>query len=288
VSGVQDQIQLLLVQVHSSVGETRQNLDRALRLIQTWDGEGPDLVVLPEFFNTGYFPVHWNYEYMDLAEDDQGLTVSTFRKLARDLRTHVAVPFYEIEGPGLYYDTTVILSPEGEIIAKYRKTHPPARLSLEKIFYRGASKLPIFTLFGWRVGILICYDNYLCEPARILTLRGAELIIAPFAEVKGFHLWRSLLATRSFENGVFLGACNLVGPESRASKVVMGGQSLIIDPEGYVLSEASEDAEGVISAVLERKKLIEVRSRRQFLRDRRPELYGPIAQFDEEVRGLRN
>jgi predicted amidohydrolase len=288
MNGVQDQIRLLLVQVHSSVGETRRNLDRALQLVQGWSGERPDLVVLPEFFNTGYFPVHWNYEYLDLAEDDQGPTVRTFRQVARDVRTHVAVPFYEIEAPGLYYDTTVILSPEGEIVAKYRKTHPPARLSLEKIFYRGASRLPIFSLFGWRVGILICYDNYLCEPARILTLRGAELIIAPFAEVKGFHLWRSLLASRSFENGVYLAACNLVGPESAASKVVMGGQSLIIDPEGHVLSEASDETEGVISATLERSTLIEVRGRRQFLRDRRPELYAPIAQFDEDVRGLRN
>ena len=284
-----DRIQLTLVQTNAVTGETERNIMRAADLIRAAVNETkPNIVVLPEFFNTGYFPLYWDYSYMALAEDEQGRTVSTFRRLASELRTHIAVPFYEIAAPGLYYNTTLILAPNGDIVAKYRKTHPPARVSVEKLFYRAGSRLPVFSLFGWRLGILMCYDSYVPEPARALLVQGAEIVVVPFAEVEGFHMWISLLSSRAFENGLYLGACNLVGADRKPPKAIMGGRSLIIDPEGHILSEASANEEGFITATLERKQLIEVRTRRQFLRDRRPELYKVLTSFNEDARGLKD
>lgn len=281
-------IELALVQTHPWVGDTKRNVERAKALASRAAEEGADLIVLPEFFSTGYFPLYWNYNYMKLAEDEGGRTVSTFRDLASKHQTYFAVTFFEIESPGLYYDTCVVISPSGDIVAKYRKTHPPSRVSLEKLFYKGASRLPVFDILGWKLGILICYDTYVTEPARVLMVQGAEIIIAPFAEVEGFDMWTPLLRTRAFENGVYVAACNLVGPDSESAKAVMGGASIVIDPEGGVLDQAPSDREATVRARLTRECLVDSRTRRQFIRDRRPELYGVLTATDEEARSLSN
>jgi predicted amidohydrolase len=283
-----DQLRVALVQMQATVGETAANVDRARELARSAAEHSPDLVVLPEFFNTGYFPLYWDYNNMKLAEREDGETVAAFRELARELETHIAVPFYELEAPGLYYDTTVIVAPDGKTVAKYRKTHPPARISLEKLYYRGASRLTVFDVAGWKLGILICYDNYLAEPARAMMVQGASFVIAPFAEVADFKMWLPLLQTRAFENGIYVAACNLVGPDRDKPTAIMGGRSVIIDPEGDVLTLASDTSEDIVYADLTMERLIEVRSRRQFLRDRRPELYEVLTRQDEDARQLGN
>jgi predicted amidohydrolase len=264
-------------------GERERNLECVERLVRSAADRQPHLIVLPEFFGTGYFPVRWDYSYMELAEPESGPTLEAVRGLAGDLGCYIAATFFEIDSPGLYFDTTVIVDPRGQTCAKYRKTHPPARVSVEKIYYRPGSHLPVFDLLGWKIGILICYDNYLTEPARVLSVRGVDLILAPFAEVTGFDMWTSILRTRAFENGVYVVACNLVGEETKGNGQLLSGESLVIDPEGRVLCRASGDSEAVLCESLNREVVVAVRAKRQFRRDRRPELYGILGAPQEDA-----
>jgi predicted amidohydrolase len=277
-----------LVQTESISGERDRNIEAVSTMVRRQEKPAPDLVVVPEFFNTGYFPLRWDYRGMELAEPQDGPTVTAMAELARDLETHVVTTFFEYDSPGLYFDTTVIVGPSGEFCGKYRKTHPPARVSVEKLYYRPGSHLPVFDLLGWRIGVLICYDNYVVEAPRAMMVQGAEIIIAPFAEVAGFDMWEPLLRARAFENGVYVAACNLVGEETRGAPVRLGGASIVVDPAGTVLARGSSTQPEVIAATLRRDTLISTRARRQWLRDRRPELYGVLAVPQEDARSLQH
>jgi N-carbamoylputrescine amidase len=283
-----DNLRVAAVQVHALTADVDGNVGRALELVRSQAASGADLIVLPEFFSTGYFPLYWDYDNMRLAESESGPTVTAFRDAAKELGAHIAVTFYEIDGPGLYYDSTVILDQRGETVAKYRKTHPPARVSAEKLFYRAGSRLPVFEIMGWRVGILICYDNYVPEPTRVLMTKGAEVVLAPFAELADFAMWEPLLRARAFENGMYEVVPNLVGPDADPAKGVMGGRSLLLDPEGEVIACGSASDQEVLAATFTRARLTEVRARRQFIRDRRPDLYRALVEHDEDTRGLTN
>jgi N-carbamoylputrescine amidase len=280
-------LRVALVQMTSPIGAVGQNVAKACDLLhQAREVHGADVAVLPEFFNTGYFPVYWDYQYMRLAETDRGQTIATLRKVAVELQITILAPFYEEEAPGLYFNTVAIIGKDGELSGKYRKTHPPARLSLEKIYYKRGSRLPLFSIEGWRAGIMVCYDTFYPEVARCLTVGGAEIIYVPFAN-DPMEQWNALLTTRAFENGVYLAVCNKVGRESDDNpRAVFGGLSAIVDPRGRILSQAGPDREEIVCADISWREVCEVRRERQWLRDRRPELYSPLARFEEDVRGM--
>ena len=280
-------LRVAVIQMASPIGAVAQNVAKACELLrQARQVHAPDVVVLPEFFNTGYFPVYWDYQYMQLAEGESGETISTLRKMAVELDMTILAPFFEEEAPGLYFNTVTIIGRDGELRGKYRKTHPPARLSLEKIYYKRGSRLPVFAIEGWPAGIMVCYDTFHPEVARCLTLGGAEIIFVPFAN-DPMEQWNALLTTRAFENGVYLAVCNKAGRESDDnSKATFGGLSAIVDPWGRIVRQAAPDRDEIISAEVTRESVIRARRERQFLRDRRPELYAPLSRFEEDVRGL--
>ena len=180
--------------------------------------------------------------------------------------------------PGLYYDTAMLLDPEGAIAGKYRKVHPAALLSLEKIYFRGGSSFPVFQVGEWRIGISTCYDNLFPESCRCLALQGAELIVAPYATPID-DPWENFLTTRALENGVFFGACNHVGPEGDWR---MSGRSLIISPRGKIIVEAGAEEE-IVSADLAREDVAAARRAFPLFRDRRPDAYGSISRPVEEL-----
>src|SRR5947209_7162352 len=167
----------------------------------------------------------------------------------------------------------MLISPEGEITGKYRKVHPAALLSLEKIYFRGGSSFPVFQLGEWTIGISTCYDNLFPESCRCLALRGAELILAPYATPID-DPWENFLTTRALENGVYLAACNHVGQEGQWR---MSGKSMIISPRGKIIVQASGTEEDLISAEVVREEVIGARRDFPLFRDRRPELYTAIA-----------
>lgn len=295
-------MRIAVVQMQSESKTTAKNVEKACTFIDEAARESPDLIVLPEFFNTGYIFVYRDFRNLDRAERDNGPTMTAVKDKARQHQTNIVATIYEEHAPGLFYDTAIYVDPQGDIIGKYRKTHPPAIRSLEKIHYRYGSKFPVFNIAEFRVGTVICYDTIFPETTRISTLHGAELIVAPFCS-PAYSLspnvtnrpWEvgpdsvdvefniatsnSMLVTRARDNSVYLVFCNHVGTEV---ETVMTGHSVIIDPVGRVLADAG-DAECVIYADLDLELVHQTRVHSPMLRDRRPDLYKDICAEMEDL-----
>jgi predicted amidohydrolase len=192
-------MRIALIQMNSRAAARDENVRHACGLIDEAARGGAQLIVLPEFFNNEYFPQYRDYRYMDYAEPEDGPTQCCIKAQARQHGVHIVSTIFEMARPGLYYDTAMLIDPDGEIVGKYRKVHPAALLSLEKIYFRGGSSFPVFTVRDWRLGISICYDNLFPESCRSLALNGAELIVAPYATPID-DPWENFLSTRALEN----------------------------------------------------------------------------------------
>jgi predicted amidohydrolase len=272
-------MRLALIQMNSRTAARDENVARACAYLDEAAGRGAELAVLPEFFNVEYFPQYRDYRYMEYAEPDDGYTQSRIKAKAREHKIFLVSTIFEAARPGLYYDTAMLIGPDGEIAGKYRKVHPSAYLSLEKIYFRGGSAFPVFPVGEWRVGFSICYDNLFPESCRCLMLNGAEMIIAPYATPVA-NPWENFLTTRALENGVFLAACNHVGKEG---EWVMSGKSMVIDPLGAIMAQAGGANEEVLCVDIQREAVEHARRRFHFSRDRRPDAYGAIARPMEEL-----
>jgi N-carbamoylputrescine amidase len=264
--------------MNSRAAARDENVERASGFVSQAAAGGAELIVLPELFHVEYFPQYRDYKYMDYAEPDSGHTTSRMRSLAKSLHVWIVSTIFEMERPGLYYDTAMLINPEGEIAGKYRKVHPAALLSLEKVYFRGGSSFPVFRAGEWTIGFSICYDNLFPESCRCLALRGAELIIAPYATPID-DPWENFLTTRALENGVFLAACNHVGQEGDWR---MTGKSMIITPRGKIAVQATGADEDIISFDISRDDVISARRNFPLFRDRRPEFYAMISAAMEE------
>ena len=272
-------MKLSLIQKNSSP-DRHENVDRAARLIdEAVARDKPDLVVVPEFFNHIYVFQYRDYKYIDCAETEAGVAITRMREKAKEHGIHLIATIFEEHSAGHYYDTAMVINPEGEIIGKYRKVQPAAVASLEKIYFRYGSYFPVFKIGEWRVGINICYDTFFPESARCSALNGAELIVVPFAAPK-MECWREMMMTRAMENVVYFAPCNKVGLEG---DWVFGGRSMIVAPDSEVLAEAGEDGDEIISVPLERDLVFERRRLRPMFRDRRPDLYTPICSATEDI-----
>ena len=268
--------------MQSKVDARDANVAKACGYIDDVAGEQPDLIVLPEFFNIEYVFQYRDYAYLDRAEREDGYAITAIREKAVEHATTICATIFEEERPGVYYDSAMLIGPTGETLGKYRKTHPAAVQSLEKIYFRGGTLFPTWTIKGIRVGIVICYDHFFPETARCATVNGAELILGPFA-TPATPAWDALMRTRAFENGVYMAPCNKVGLEG---EWVFGGRSLVADPFGEILATASDEADDTIVVEIDREKVYAARQRWPMLRDRRPEVYGPLSAPDEVAHEL--
>ena len=293
-------MRIALVQMSSGSESNADNVAKACDFIDKAAKERPDMIVLPELFNTGYFCMYRDLRNFDRAERDDGPSMSAIKDKARQHKTHIVAPIYEEQAPGLYYNTAMLVDPEGAIVGKFRKIHPAAQRSLEKLYYRNGTKIPLFNVGGFRMALLICYDLVIPETPRCAALAGAELIVAPFCGVayhlspnasnnpievedgsqrasidEGLHrsVWKAMTITRATENGVYLAACNHGGKEYDS---MMAGGSIVVEPTGRILAFAEED-EGVIwaDADWETFRRARINGSPQF-RDRRPDLYKAI------------
>ena len=249
-------MRLSLIQMASDAKDTVGNIAKACDFIDQAARDRPDLIVLPEFFNTGYVFMYRDYSYFPMAERDDGPTITAIRDKARQHKAHIVATIWEEQSPGIYYDTAIMVSPDGHIQGKFRKIHPAANRALEKIYFRYGSKFPVFQVAEFKVGAVICYDLSFPESARCAALNGAELIVVPFAapayyvssnatsmpeevgqdSVDQEHRrsrWNALMMTRASENMAYLAPCNHGGEELDS---MMGGGSMIVDPWGRTLS----------------------------------------------------
>lgn len=266
-------MKVAVVQMNSG-DDVAANIAKACDYVARAAAGGAELVLLPEFFNNFYFAQDWDSAHHGLAESDTGPTMTAVRESAVRHGIAVVATIYEEAELGLYYDTAMHVGADGEIHHKYRKVHPSAVKSLEKIYFRHGSRFDTYRFGEWRLGIGICYDMGFPETARSLACNGAELLIAPYATSRK-NMFQEVLRTRAFENGCFLMAANKVG---REHDWVFPGGSMIAGPDGTLLASADTENEALLVAEIDRAAVRAARTAYPNRRDRRPELYDAITR----------
>lgn len=246
------------VQMKCFPGNKEKNLQKALILIDDAWNRGAELIVLPELFLTGY---RVEEEELALAETIPGYTVERLIKYAREKRVFLSGTIMEAGVKrGVIYNTAFLVGPEG-LIGTYRKVH---LWDKEQLRWACGEEFPVFpTPFG-KVGIQICYEVGFPEGARILALKGADMLLYPSAfGLPRLYVWDLATRSRALENGMFLIAANRSGQEKDTQ---FAGHSRIVNPQGKVLTEAQNDDEAIV-ATLDLAEIIEQRRRIPYLRD---------------------
>ena len=247
--------------------ESKANLAHAETLIRRAAAEHtPDVIVLPETWNTGFMPEG----DLAAASDTDAKTVrSRFSALARELNVNLVAGSVSNRRGGQIFNTACVFDRVGACLAEYDKTHPFTPMGEHEVYTPG-DHLVTFTLDGVRCGLLICYELRFPELWRALALRGAEVFFLPaqWTAARQYH-WETLTAARAIENQAFVVACNACGERGG---VVYGGFSRMLDPWGKVLLQGGSGEEA-LCAELDLARVHEIRSTINVFHDRRPELY---------------
>lgn len=228
-----------MIQMHATPGNVEANRTTALNLAEKAAKAGAKLVVLPELWPTGY---HLGpREFRELAENHRGETVSLFQRIAAERKMVMVVPFAEKE-EGNIYNSAAVIDSFGKLAGIYRKSFLWGRE--KQVFTPGAKSYPVFETSLGKIGILICYDAEFPEPARLLALRGAEIIAVPSVwSLEAESRWDIQLPARALDNTVFVLGANTTGEGSC-------GKSKLVAPDGKVLAETSrEGVEALIGEV---------------------------------------
>ena len=276
-------VRAALIQANANM-EKKEAIDKHVELIADAARQDAQIVGLQEIFFGPYFCAEQDPKWYATAEPDDGPTVSLMRVVARQHGIVLVVPWYEEEQPGVYYNTACVIERDGTVLGKYRKTHIPqvGPCFWEKFYFKpGNLGYPVFETSVGRVGIMICYDRHFPEVARELGLRGAELVFNPSATVTSLsrYLWELEQPAHAVANGYFVAASNRVGVELPLNGATFYGSSYFCSPRGKLLAQASDTEDEVLVCDLDLDEIREVRDTWQFLRDRRPETYGELAQL---------
>jgi len=254
------------IQMDMRLGESAYNFAHAEALVRAAvDAEHPDVVVLPETWNTGFFPS----DLAPCADGDGERTRAVFSDLARELRVNIVCGSVATRRADGFYNTAYVFDRLGEKAAEYDKTHLFTPSGEHEHFQSGAHTCR-FLLDGRRCGLIICYDIRFPELTRVMALEGMDLlfVVAQWPEKRTMHL-ETLARARAIENQMFLALCNSVGT---AGETRCGGHSAIIDPWGEYLAHAG-DGEETITGTADFSVIEGIRSSINVFRDRRPELY---------------
>jgi beta-ureidopropionase len=244
---------------------------------------GAKVTCFQELFYGPYFCQVQDREYYSYTESiPDGETTEAMKALAAETGMVLIVPMYEVEQPGVYYNTAAVIDADGTYLGKYRKHHLPQLPGFwEKFYFReGNLGWPIFDTAVGRIGVYICYDRHFPEGWRALGLAGAQIVFNPSATSRGLssHLWQLEQTASAVANGYFVGAVNRVGIEPLGDDDFYG-TSYFADPRGQLIGgAASDNDEEVVVRDLDLDLITEVRDTWQFYRDRRPDAYGPLVQ----------
>ncbi|MEZ5215402.1 MAG: nitrilase-related carbon-nitrogen hydrolase [Ilumatobacteraceae bacterium] len=246
--------------------------------------QGAKIVCFQELFYGPYFcqvqETEYYGEYTESIPD--GPTTQRFSALAKELGMVMILPMYEIEQPGVYYNTAAVVDADGTYLGKYRKQHIPHTKGFwEKFYFKpGTGGYPVFDTAVGKVGVYICYDRHFPEGWRALGLNGAQLVFNPSATHRGLseYLWRLEQPAAAVANIYFVGAINRVGIEPLGDDDFYG-QSYFVDPEGQFVGDLGDAYQPeLIVRDLDLAKLRAIRDRWAFYRDRRPEAYGELVE----------
>jgi N-carbamoylputrescine amidase len=258
-------------------------LEHHIPFIEKAGKNGVNILCLQEIFNGPYFCPSQDSRWYDAAEKIPGPTVEFISHYAKKYEMVIIIPIYEVVQPGIYYNSAAVVDADGTYMGKYRKKHIPHTNGFwEKFFFKpGDKNYPIFNTRYAKIGIYICYDRHFPEGARILGLKGAEIVYNPSATVAGLsqYLWKLEQPAHAVANGYFMGCINRVGIEKPWKIGKFYGNSYHVSPLGEILNIASENDEELITSELDLDMIDKVRNTWQFYRDRRPETYNELLKI---------
>jgi len=291
----------------SASPDTAATLEASIARVREAAKRGAQIICLKELFNAPYFCKSQKAERFDYAESIPGPTTDVMQKLARELEVVLIVPLFERQARGVYRNSAAIIDADGSLLGVYRKMHiPDDPLFNEKYYFvpgdaahddridkigeiaKQASGFRVWRTRYASIGVLICWDQWYPEAARITSLLGADILFYPTAI--GWHpsekaefgqaqqdAWRIIQRSHAIANGVFVASPNRVGHEEEPGTdgIEFFGHSFITDPFGRILAEAGQSEE-ILTAVCDPRLIEETRRNWPFLRDRRIDAYAPI------------
>ena len=280
----------------SCTADRKSNLEKAVEKIREASKAGSQIVCLQELFISLYFCDVEDYQNFKLAEPIPGPITVQLASLACELGVVIIASLFEKRAPGLYHNTTAVLDADGKYLGKYRKMHIPDDPAYYEKFYFTPGDLgyKVFKTKFATIGILICWDQWYPEAARITSLLGAEILFYPTAigwstlqdeesNTEQYNAWQTIQRSHAVANGVHVVSVNRVGLEQNGAMNFWGG-SFIANPMGTILSEASHDREEIITNEIDLSQTDTYRTHWPFMRDRRIDSYEPITKryIDED------
>ena len=272
------------------------NLKKAIARIGDAAKQGAQIVCLQELFRSQYFCQTEDIELFKLAETIPGPTTEALGKVAKQKKVVILASLFERRTAGVYHNTAVVIDADGKIAGKYRKMHiPDDPLYYEKFYFTpGDLGFRAWKTRYAKIGVLICWDQWFPEAARLTALSGAEFILYPTAigwlpdekeemNEAQHSAWETIQRAHAIANGVYVVVVNRVG---REGKLNFWGQSFVADPFGRIIAKASADKEEVLVVDCDLSKIEETRQNWPFLRDRRIDFYTPLSsRFLEPTSG---
>lgn len=275
-----------------------QNMAEAIKWLREAKKQGVQVACLPELFLGPYFCQSEDHSFFDLAEAIPGPSTDELSKVAKELDMVIVASLFERRTAGMYHNTTAVIDADGKYIGKYRKMHIPDDPRYYEKFYFTPGDLGFKnfdTKYG-RIGVLICWDQWFPEAARLTAMQGASVIFYPTAI--GWHpaekaeygeeqwnKWQTVQRGHAVANNVFVASPNRIGLETDkdGQSLEFFGHSFISDTSGRYIAEADEKFEGVLTAVVDPVKVEKQRQYWPYFRDRRIEHYGALTRHPDEA-----
>jgi N-carbamoylputrescine amidase len=281
---------------HSNSSDVTENTNKTVAEIRNAAAQGAKLIVLQELHRSLYFCQTEDTELFDLAETIPGPSTELYGELAKELSVVIVTSLFEKRATGLYHNTAVVLDTDGSIAGKYRKMHIPDDPGFYEKFYFTPGDLgfePIQTSVG-KVGVLVCWDQWFPEAARLMAMAGAELLIYPTAigwdprddkdeQIRQRDAWIISQRAHAVANGVPVISVNRVGheadPSGQSEGIQFWGNSFVAGPQGEMLLHADEQEEQTLTVEIDQARSESVRRIWPYLRDRRIDHYGDLQKI---------
>jgi len=276
-------------------GDKQTNIERAERLVRQAAGQGAQIILLQELFETLYFCQKELPDYLSLATEIQGnAAIQHFSKLAGELGVVLPISFFEKKNQARF-NSIAVIDADGSLMGIYRKTHIPDGPGYEEKYYfsPGDTGFKVWDTRAGKIGIGICWDQWFPETARCMALMGAEILLFPTAigseppdpDYDSKDHWQTVMRGHSAANIIPVVASNRIGLETIGdSTITFYGSSFITDNKGRLVAEADRETEGVLVAELDLAAYAAERTAWGVFRDRRPEKYGALLTMDGATR----
>lgn len=284
---MKQKISVGLVQM-SCTSDKEKNLEKAIQKIRETAAGGAQIICLQELFTSLYFCDEENHESFTLAESIPGATTNRLGELAKELQVVLIASLFERRAPGIYHNTAAVLDADGVYLGKYRKMHIPDDPGFYEKFYFTPGDLgcQVFKTRYATIGVLICWDQWYPEAARITALMGAEILFYPTAigwatsqdqatNIEQYNAWQTIQRSHAVANGVHVVSVNRVGHEAGIN---FWGGSFISNPFGTVIHQAAHQNEEIVVQEIDLSLTDHYRTHWPFLRDRRIDSYQPITE----------